>query len=173
LGGGLQYILDANTFIEASNRYYAYDVAPGFWRSIEYHGAQGTLASLDRVRDELREGEDMVQWKKGSGKHLFLSSNEPDVISAYREVVRWVHGQDRFRPEAKAAFADIADAWLIAYAKAKGVFLVTHEEPAPQAKKKVKIPDVCRAFGVIWKNTFAMLRELGVSYGWEQPPSAE
>jgi len=57
VGSDLQYILDANVFIEAYKRYYAFDLCPGFWRSIEHYGAQGKLASIDRVRDVLREGE--------------------------------------------------------------------------------------------------------------------
>ena len=27
----MKYLLDSNVFIEAKNRYYAFDICPGFW----------------------------------------------------------------------------------------------------------------------------------------------
>ena len=30
------YLIDSNVFIEAKNRYYAFDIAPGFWESVSY-----------------------------------------------------------------------------------------------------------------------------------------
>ena len=29
------YLLDTNVFIEAKNRYYSFDLAPGFWEWLE------------------------------------------------------------------------------------------------------------------------------------------
>ena len=29
------YVVDANVLIEAKNRYYAFDLAPGFWKWLE------------------------------------------------------------------------------------------------------------------------------------------
>ena len=47
------YVLDANVFIEAAHRYYAFDLAPRFWESLEHHAANGRVRSIDRVRQEL------------------------------------------------------------------------------------------------------------------------
>jgi hypothetical protein len=52
----------------------------------------------------------------------------------------------------------------VAYAKVKGCFVVTHETLAPDAKRKVPIPNVCRAFNVPFVDTFEMLRTLGVRF---------
>jgi hypothetical protein len=49
---------------------------------------------------------------------------------------------------------------LIAYAKVHGCTVVTHEVHAPDAKRKVPIPNVCLAFGVPCCNTFEMLDAL-------------
>jgi hypothetical protein len=76
----------------------------------------------------------------------------------------WVQAQNRFSDAAKAEFASGADGWLVAYAKVKGRIVVTHELPNNDARRKVPIPNVCVAFGVNYRDTFAMLRELGVRF---------
>lgn len=169
MGSDLRYILDANVFIEAYKGYCAFDLCPGFWQSIEHYGTQGVLASIDRVRDELKEGSDLIQWKSETAKHLFLPTDTEDIIAAYREVIQWPQQQVRFTGAARAAFADDADAWVIACAKARGLTIITHEKPAPNSKNSVKIPDVCKAFNIMYRNTFDMLRDLHISYIWERP----
>lgn len=59
-------------------------------------------------------------------------------------------------------FANGADGWLVAYARAKGHVVVTHEQLSADVRRKVPIPNVCNAFGVRYVDTFEMLRELGV-----------
>ena len=49
---GATYVLDANVFIEAARRYYAFDLAPVFWESILQHAAHGRIYSIDRVKKE-------------------------------------------------------------------------------------------------------------------------
>jgi Domain of unknown function (DUF4411) len=49
--------------------------------------------------------------------------------------------------------------------------LVTQETSAPLSRNNVKIPDVCRKFGVPWQNTFEMLKGLGAAFGWRAPAS--
>lgn len=169
VGNDLRYILDANVFIEACKRYYSFDLCPGFWQSIEHYGTQGILASIDRVRDELQEGAPLDQWKLETAAPLFLPTDTEDVIAAYREVIRWAQQQSRFTDAAKALFADGTDAWLIAFAKARNLTMITHEKSEPRSKKNVKIPDVCKAFGITYQNTFDMLRELHISYHWDCP----
>jgi len=75
--------------------------------------------------------------------------------------MQWVQDQQRFSVAKKVIFADTADGWIVAYARAKGSIVVTEEQPAPQSSK-IKIPDVCAAFGVQYVNTFVMLRSLGM-----------
>jgi hypothetical protein len=172
LGNGLRYILDASVFIEAHRRYYTLDLCPGFWDSIDYYGAQGTLASIDRVRDEIKEGDRLDQWKSKTPAHFFLSTDTRDVVTAYREVIKWAQGENRLLDAAKTVFAGDTDAWLVAYTKARSLTMVTEEVPAPNSKASVKIPDACRAFHIPFMNTFDMLRTLQVSYHWHQPSGA-
>ena len=164
------FVLDANVFIEAKNRHYAFDLAPGFWRSLVVLAADDRIESIDRVKTELLKGRDnpkegeepdeLAVWAKGDFADAFVSTDEEDVIRSYADVMNWVHQQTRFKDAAKAAFAAGADGWLVAYAMARGRILVTHEESKPESRAKVKIPDVCLAFNVRPVNPFQMLREL-------------
>ena len=52
MGSDLQYILDANVFIEAYKRYYAFDLCPGFWRSIEHCGCNRMNARRSQASKE-------------------------------------------------------------------------------------------------------------------------
>ena len=60
--------------------------------------------------------------------------------------------------------ANIADAWLIAFAKNKNISLITYEKSEPNSKKRIKIPDVCIEFNIHYLNTIEMFRKLGQSF---------
>lgn len=157
------YVLDADVFIEAARRYYAFDIAPGFWQALIRHADNGRVMSIDRVKDEIDRGRDeLKEWANDSFHDRFASTGSEDVIDAYRRVIAWVQGQSQFTGAAKAEFAKGADGWLIAYAIAKGYVVVTHEQIDPNIRRKVPIPNVCEQFNVRYVDTFEMLRDLGV-----------
>lgn len=158
-----RFFLDANVFIEAARRYYAFDLAPGFWRSLVALASDGRIASVDRVRKELEKGKDeLATWAKSDFSDAFEPTTDSNVIQEFVRIMRWVQAQDQFLDAAKALFAAGADGWLIAHAKVKGGVVVTHEAFSAEVKKKVPIPNVCKAFGVEFIDTFEMLRRLGV-----------
>jgi len=159
-----KYLLDANIFIEAHMRYYPFDVTPGFWASLLAHHDKKRVFSIEQVKDELDAGDDrLTQWAHDSApKSFFKKTADKKVIDWFRKMVEWVTGQAQFTDEAKAQFAGVADGWLVAYAKANGLVVVTHEEHSAHVKVRIPIPNVCREFGVEYTNTFEMLRELGV-----------
>ncbi|ABB14902.1 DUF4411 family protein [Carboxydothermus hydrogenoformans] len=157
------YLLDTNVFVEAARRYYAFDLVPAFWRILIDHAKNGDVLSIDWVKDEIvRNQDELSKWIKTIFHNWCNSTNQPDVINAYREIMEWVNSNDQFLEEAKAEFASGADGWLIAYAKVKGCILVTHEKYNPNIRKKVPIPNVCKAFNVPYIDTFDMMRNLGV-----------
>ena len=160
-----RYVLDANVFIEAARRYYAFDLAPPFWETLVRHAANGRIQSIDRIKKELEQGNDeLATWATTQFTDAFASTDEEDVIESYSEVMGWVQAQDQFSDAAKADFATSADGWLVAYARSKGHIVVTHEVLDPSIRRKVPIPNVCQAFGVSYVDTFKMLRELGVRF---------
>jgi len=160
------YVLDANVFIEAARHYYAFDIVPSFWQMLIDHANNSLVLSIDRVKFELERGKDeLAKWANGSFHEQFASTEEEDVIAAYRKIMVWSQGQAQFTPGAKAEFARVADGWLVAYALANVCIVVTREQFNSEAKARIKIPNVCRAFGVQYVDTFEMMRELGVRLG--------
>jgi hypothetical protein len=130
------------------------------------HAQAGQIFSIDRVKKELERGKDeLATWATGQFGHGFVSTDEAEINQAYGDIMIWVNNQKQFTEAAKAKFATAADGWLIAYAKAKNCVVVTHEVLAVDAKNKVKIPNVCKAFDVPFVDTFEMLRKLGVRFG--------
>ncbi|MFM7164647.1 MAG: DUF4411 family protein [Planctomycetaceae bacterium] len=161
-----KYLLDANAFIEAKDRYYGFDICPGYWSSLLVQHNYRRLYSIDRISDELHELDDVVkQWIEDKVPDTFFKKTEDQaVIEKFQEMVNWVYSQPQFTDAARTEFASVADGWVIAYAAVNGLIVVTHEQFAPEAKRKVPMPNVCVEFDVEYVDTFSMLRELGETF---------
>jgi len=166
MSGSERYVLDANVFIEAKNKYYGFSLCPGFWKALIAQHKRSHVCSIDRVLDELtHEGDQLSDWAKDSVPNTFFKKTQDQaVFSAYRKMVTWVNSESQFTPAAKAEFATVADGWVVAFAKANGLIVATHEDYAPDAKKRVPIPNVCLEFDVTYVNTFEMLEDLRVKF---------
>ncbi|NQU20927.1 MAG: DUF4411 family protein [Candidatus Nealsonbacteria bacterium] len=156
-----KYLLDANVFIQAKNQYYAFTIFPGFWKSLIVENGRKSVFSIDRVSAELDKGSDeLADWANDAAPETFFKKTDDKAVFDWlTKILNWVQSEPQYTPEAKGLFAAGADPWLIAYAKANGLVLVTLEEPIPQAKRRVPIPNVCLEFDVKCVNTFEMLTE--------------
>jgi hypothetical protein len=166
MSAGRQFVLDANVFIEAHQKYYRFDICPGFWRALIGEHEKKRICSIDKIKSELDLRDDpLSEWTRQPAPVTFFKGTADKVVgTAFAGMVRWVQAEHQFTPEAKAQFAAGADGWVMAYAKANGLVVVTHEIYAPDAKKKVPMPNVCLEFNVGYCNTFDMLRELKVKF---------
>lgn len=155
------YLLDANVFIEAKNRYYSFDIAPGFWEWLDNMLGQDIACSIDAVFEELSAGEDeLAEWAHGH-KSFFREVDEKATVH-FAELSQWAASQN-FTPAALANFTgNNADYLLIAYAKGHDLSVVSHEQSNPSSRKRVLIPDACKAVGVRSVDTFEMLRRTEV-----------
>ncbi|MBX7209936.1 MAG: DUF4411 family protein [Verrucomicrobiaceae bacterium] len=164
-----KFVLDANVFIQAKRRFYPFAVCPGFWDALAWHQNQGILCSIDKVRAELEiGGDELWDW----ARDVFDVRGFRDTATAtaeYGQMVAWVEAQSQFNMAAKSEFMNVADGWLAAYAKHVGFTLVTLEEHKPDAKSKVPLVNVCKAFDVTTITPFEMLRSLGVNLTWSPP----
>jgi hypothetical protein len=162
------YLLDSDVFIAAKNAYYAFDICPGFWTILLQANQREAVCSIDRIRGELLAGqpkEDLVLWVKDQvPTTFFFATSSAEVIAAYTEIALWVQRSSQYFDRAKAKFATEADGWLVAYAMVEGTTVVTNEQPRPDSRNRVLLPDVCEHFGVPKKDTFTMLRELGTRF---------
>jgi hypothetical protein len=162
------YVIDTSVLIQAHRLYYAFDICPGFWSALVFHQSKSIVESIDRVRKEIDEGKHYDALRKWADSAIpnafFCSTDEQDTLRDFGNVIRWVQNEGQFLPEAKAEFADGADGWIVAYAKAKKRIVVTQEVLAPDVRKNVPIPNVCKQFEVVCIDTFEMLRRLGVKF---------
>ena len=142
----MTYLLDSNVFIQAANVTYREPEFPGYWEWIRLLAESGTLASVEAVRGELESPN--VSALADSLPPSAFRAQDAKVASALSQVSLWVDEHPMFTREAKSDFQDGADCHLIAEAKAYGYTVVTYEKSEPESKSKVKIPDVCQAFGV-------------------------
>lgn len=164
----MKYLLDANVFIEAKNRYYAFDICPGFWAWMDHIVTDGNVMTIMMVRDELLRGNDeLAEWVEARrDADWFNAVDDTPTQTTFQQIVAVVQGGDYSNP-AKAQFLAGADPWLVAKAQSIQATIVTHETAQPQSKKRVPLPNICDQFGVPWVNTFDVLRALAVAFTYE------
>ncbi len=151
-----RYLLDANVFIQAKNLHYGLDFCPAFWEWLVSQNAAGRVASIDKVADELLAGEDELRdWAEARDEAFFRPPDDA-VLPILGEVSEWAYSQG-YESVAVSTFFQVADYWLVAYAKAHDYTLVTHEIPADSARK-IKIPNACIGLGVHFTSPYEMLR---------------
>lgn len=159
-----KYVLDSNVFIESAKNYYAFDIAPKFWLALIEQHENNRLISIERVKEEIDKGKDQLKDWSSENTDIFQSSKELSVVKEFSKIMQWVNDSKHYTRAAKDEFANIADGWLVAYAKAENLKVVTMEVSDPKAKSKVPIPIICREFQVSCCNTFQMLRELNIQF---------
>ena len=160
------YLPDTNVLVAAYRHYYAPEICPGFWASLNHHIVSGRLLIIDRVFAEIVSPAELVEWmEQAIGSSPEISGTQP-VADAYRQLIDWVRDNPQYTTAARADFARVADGWLAAYAMAHGAVVVTNEVSAPQSQSTIKLPDLCRQFDIPCINTFEMLRDLEVRLEW-------
>ncbi len=158
------YCLDTNVYIEAHRRYYAFDIAPGFWESLIHLARQQIVSSPILVFDELADsGDELAQWAKNNKDVLFVQPDEA-TQEAYREIADLA--VRLYEPQHVQKFLSGADPWVIAQAKAHQGIVVTleawgNESPNKNGKigGKIHIPNFCKHVAVAYQDTFALLRD--------------
>lgn len=159
------YVLDADVLITANRSYYAPDICPSFWQHLIQAHQEGYLISIDRVRDEILDGNDnLLEWVKEEAVDMFASSTELSVSNLYAQISDWVQQNSQFTNAAKVEFAGSADGWLVAYACVNNGTVVTLETFNANIRRRVKLPNVCRQFDIEYIDTFEMLRRIGIRF---------
>lgn len=167
----MKYLFDANVFIEASNRYYAFDICPGFWDWMD-HVAKVDAGSIVPVCDELRKGSDkLAAWANSRRTEAWFLKIDDAATQKSMAAIALV-SSSQYRPEAQAKFLSGADPWLIAKAQTIGAKVVTHEQSAPDAKRRVPIPDICTKVGVECFPPYDALRAMQASFTFQAPKSS-
>ena len=166
----MQYLLDTNTFIQAKNSFYAFDIAPSFWDKLLEKLKQGQLATIDVVSAEITQGnDDLMEWFKrwvidqADQIKILEAKKDINVFAVYREIAKKVTMNQVYDEREKARFLSGADPWLIAAAKAWGAVVITFETMPGIGTRKVKIPDVCQQMGVTFADLYAAMRAVHIA----------
>jgi hypothetical protein len=157
-----KFWLDSDVLMRAKNEHYAFDIAPGFWEIIKRNAKSGKLCCPSSVLDEIaRGGDELSDWVNAErGTNLFVEPDQ-DIQRRYTKIAEFV--RKKYSDAQAAFFLTGADGWLIASALSNKGIVVTHEVLVGPESKRVKIPNVCREYGVEFLNCFEMLRKLGES----------
>ena len=152
----MAYLLDADVFIRAKNLHYGFDFCPAFWEWLANGNAAGTVASVEKVGDELLAGsDDLADWAKDRGP-AFFARPDASVATAFGNLSAWA-SSGHYEPAATQVFLQKADYYLVAQALAGGHVVVSHEVPS-NSIRRIKVPDACLAFGVKCMSPYEMLR---------------
>lgn len=169
-----KYLFDANTFITAKNTFYSFDVVPSFWTQINELAEKEVFCIIDRVYDELvfpdkkhpANEDELSLWIRTEFKGKIISTHNTEVVKTYAQIIQKMTQEppykSHYKTSAKARFAEAtnADAWLVAYAKVFNLTIVTFEKYTAEEKKNIKIPVVCREFGVDYINLHEFMRRM-------------
>lgn len=153
----MAWLLDTNVLVDAKRDHYGFDFCPGFWDWLDIAWADGRVASIEAVYDELVDyGDQLSDWARAH-RSFFLAPGEAEV-RAMATVNGWAAASEDYTLAAKQEFAEAADSALIAFARAGGHVVVTHELPA-NARKRIPIPNAAAALNVSYASPWRMLRE--------------
>lgn len=152
------YCLDTNVFVEGWNKYYSMELCPSYWEIIDRLGQEGRVfAPIEVKREILKVDGGLAEWVK-SKAHLFRDID--DEVQDHLRAIMSSHPRlvDSIKQRS------IADPWVIAFARSEGAIVVTKESPAGEDSRRIKIPDVCNAYGIPWIDDFTFAIESGIRF---------
>jgi|SRR5665648_232556 len=150
----MRYSFDTSSLLNGQRDLLPPLTFPTVWGNIEGMIADGSIRSIDLVRDELAGREDAVHAWAVAQHDLFVPLTE-DVQLAVREVLA-----EHQRILGIGSGRSGADPFVIALARVYGATVVTEEIPSRNLTKP-KIPDVCQAMGVRHVNLLSFIQEQG------------
>lgn len=169
----MMYLVDSSCFMTASRIAYPFDIAQSFWKKIAELAQNRAFGSIDKVENEINDNDDALsKWCKNNlPDDFFISTETEAVYEKYSELVQWAENKMRTDDLKQTGFekfidASKADIYFVALASLNPAeyTVVTEERSAIGAKKDIKLPDACSAFGIRCINFVQMLRELKVTF---------
>lgn len=141
------YVVDTDALIHA----YRYDFPPdgnhaGFWEWLDELATKIDIIIPEKVRDEIRQGNDKLAELLDSLKNL-KSQNTQDALSKIKTVLD-AYGQ--LTEIDLEIIGNKADPYVIAHAIELQATVVTNEIPEPgrTAPRNKKIPDICNSLEI-------------------------
>lgn len=145
----MRYLFDSDVLISSARLHYHPNYCGAFWDWIAAGHQAGIFYSIDKVKDELLNGDEdpLSGWAESP---ILAGFFQKSIASLPYWGPLTVHANDpkrKYKDSAKAKFlnADKADAWLISHAAHnKNFTIVTNEVSAPESKREIKLPDASK-----------------------------
>lgn len=149
-----KYVVDTNVIL-ARNTHREYDetVFPIHWKNFDKLVDDGTIISIEPVKKEIEDlvekntyNKEILTWVKNHSQ-MFKLPKDNKYMEETINIKNKLPGYfEYYEKQSKA------DAYLVVYAKAYNLILVTQEmpntaEPKPNKFKKLKIPTACKKLG--------------------------
>ncbi len=122
--------------------------------AIQLQNELGVVFSIRRVADELEvKSDEVAKWIRRKGDKFFLPPDK-ETSQNMALIGAWLFRDDaNYLEGSRAEFMNGSDLILVAQARALGYTVVTqetlnHPQPKPSQPSHVKIPNVCKQFGV-------------------------
>lgn len=163
------FLIDSNSLMTPHLTFYPFDMAHSFWDQMEQHIANGNIAILDMVKDEILKGTDeLSSWMKTISIMEYIDHRDQAIVKYYGTILSHIQFNKCYKEAALTEWArdTVADAWLISAAILKGYTIITFETAnnglnTRSPSKNAKIPDIAATFGVKTANLYYMMRTLG------------
>jgi len=140
------------------------EFCPAYWDWLDRQFQTGQVMSIDNVYVELVDSKDeLCDWVKNHKAH-FIPVSDDATQEKFAEIANFVVNLENKSQVDIANFLSKADPWIIAKAVTSGGVVVTHEALVPENSKKVKIPNICREFGVEYISTYQLLSILEAKF---------
>ena len=120
---------------------------------------------IDRVYKEIRKGNDeLATWVKKVFSDKIVSSNKDIIIQNYAFIINSITSKELYPRRAQDEFAKVADSWLIAHAYQTNYCIITNEKYAPNIKRKIQIPNICKLLNISYMDLFQFMRNKKLFY---------
>jgi hypothetical protein len=164
--------MDTSSFLTPAHWYYSFESVPGFWDALIREHKKGLVFTLDAVRKEISPQDNVNQWfERADFPNDFVLKADGKTMDMFKRIIVWTQQNKYFGDDHKRKFAAIpADGLLVAFAQTHLMTVVTEESLVTDVRtKKIKIPNVCKEFGVPYINVAEMLKRLNVHLILENP----
>jgi len=169
----VQYILDANSLIDANRDYYGLGRVPEFWDWLIFHGINGEIKIPYEIIEEIKRGrpDNLTQWLKKPEVVSSLILEEEVESGLINQVLVEGYGENLTDIELEQIGRD---PFLVAYAlNANNRCVVTTENSKPsRIRANKKLPDVCTHFNLTSCNVFQLVEALDFSTNWNKNNSS-
>ena len=84
------YVLDSNTFIDAKNRYYGFDIVPSFWNKLIENSPENIL-TIKPIEDEIMAGHDeLSSWFQDNYTVHAYASDSAEIQQVFARISNYV-----------------------------------------------------------------------------------